>query len=112
MGRRVLRRHIWGYSVCLCPIKGALGLNELNALDVHHSWVFKANSDDYAISVNTCMLGRALAVQSVGLFAYGTHSATSLLIHSFVLTSHLATATKFVNSFKPGVPFERHRQTV
>ena len=29
MGRRVLRRHIWGYSVCLCPIKGAPGLNEL-----------------------------------------------------------------------------------
>ena len=21
MGRRVLRRHIWGCSVCLCPIK-------------------------------------------------------------------------------------------
>ena len=29
MGRRVLRRHIWGYSVCLCPIKGTPGLNEL-----------------------------------------------------------------------------------
>ena len=31
MGRRVLRRHIWGYSVCLCPIKGTPGLNELIA---------------------------------------------------------------------------------
>ena len=30
MGRRVLRRHIWGYAVCLCPIKGTPGLNELN----------------------------------------------------------------------------------
>ena len=30
MGRRVLRRHIWGYSVCLCPIKGTPGLNELS----------------------------------------------------------------------------------
>ena len=29
MGCRVLRRHIWGYSVCLCPIKGTPGLNEL-----------------------------------------------------------------------------------
>ena len=29
MGRRVLRRHIWDYSVCLCPIKGTPGLNEL-----------------------------------------------------------------------------------
>ena len=29
MGRRVLRRHIWGYSVCLCPIKGTPGLNEI-----------------------------------------------------------------------------------
>ena len=29
MGRRVLRRPIWGYSVCLCPIKGTPGLNEL-----------------------------------------------------------------------------------
>ena len=29
MGRRVLRRHIWSYAVCLCPIKGTPGLNEL-----------------------------------------------------------------------------------
>ena len=28
-GTRVLRRHIWGYSVCLCPIKGTPGLSEL-----------------------------------------------------------------------------------
>ena len=26
MGRRVLRRHIWGYSVCLCPLKSSPGL--------------------------------------------------------------------------------------
>ena len=26
MGRRVLRRYIWGYSVCLCPIKRTQGL--------------------------------------------------------------------------------------
>ena len=30
MGRRVLRRHIWGYSVCLCPIKRTPVLNELS----------------------------------------------------------------------------------
>ena len=29
MGRRILRRHIWGYSVCLCLMKGTPGLNEL-----------------------------------------------------------------------------------
>ena len=29
MGRRVLRHHIWGYSVCLCPTKGKPDLNEL-----------------------------------------------------------------------------------
>ena len=29
MGRRILRRHIWGYVVCLCPIKGTPGLKEL-----------------------------------------------------------------------------------
>ena len=29
MGRRVLRRHIRGYSVCLCPTKMTLGLYEL-----------------------------------------------------------------------------------
>ena len=28
MERRVLRRHIWGYSVCLCPTNRTLGLNE------------------------------------------------------------------------------------
>ena len=26
MGRRVLRRHIWGYFVCLCPIKRTPGV--------------------------------------------------------------------------------------
>ena len=34
MGRRVLRRHTWGYSVCLCPIKGTPGLNELRIIKV------------------------------------------------------------------------------
>ena len=33
MGRRVLRRHIWGYSVCLCPIKRTSGLYGLYGLD-------------------------------------------------------------------------------
>ena len=32
MGRRVLGRHIWGYSVCLCPIKGTPGLYELKSI--------------------------------------------------------------------------------
>ena len=31
MGRCVLRRHICGYTVWLCPTKGTSGLNELNA---------------------------------------------------------------------------------
>ena len=31
MGRRVLRRYIWGYSVCLCPIKRTPGLYGLAA---------------------------------------------------------------------------------
>ena len=26
MGSRIMRRHIWGYSVCLCPIKRTPGL--------------------------------------------------------------------------------------
>ena len=29
MGHRVLRSHIWGYSVCLGPIKRTPGLNEI-----------------------------------------------------------------------------------
>ena len=28
--RRVLRRHIWGYAVCLCPTERTPGLNELS----------------------------------------------------------------------------------
>ena len=32
MGRCVLRRHVWGYYVCLCPIKRTPGLNELISL--------------------------------------------------------------------------------
>ena len=38
MGRRVLRRHIWGYSVCLCPIKRTSGLNELNQQFNSYYW--------------------------------------------------------------------------
>ena len=30
MGRRVLRRHIWGYSDCLCSIKKTPGLSGLS----------------------------------------------------------------------------------
>ena len=33
MGRRVLRRYIWGYSVCPCPIKRTHGLYGLIFLD-------------------------------------------------------------------------------
>ena len=36
MGRRVLRLHIWGYSVCLCPINGMPGLNELKTVTQKH----------------------------------------------------------------------------
>ena len=35
MGRRILRRLIWGYSVCLCPIKGTPGLNEFSVKYQH-----------------------------------------------------------------------------
>ena len=47
MGRRVLRRHIWGYSVCLCPTKGTPGLNELSELrrDKKQSWGFSKRCD-------------------------------------------------------------------
>ena len=31
MGRRVLRCHIWGYSVCICAIKRTLCLNGLKS---------------------------------------------------------------------------------
>ena len=27
-------RHIWGYAVCLCPIKGTPGLNELSLINL------------------------------------------------------------------------------
>ena len=40
MGRRLLRRHIWGYSVCLCPIKGTPGLNELKRPFCVHLFIF------------------------------------------------------------------------
>lgn len=32
MGRHVLRRHILGYSVCLCPIKRMAGLYGLKSI--------------------------------------------------------------------------------
>ena len=37
MGRRVLRSSIWGYSVCLCPIKRTPGLYGLNTVDLQIS---------------------------------------------------------------------------
>ena len=36
MGRRVLRRHIWDYAVCLCPTKRTPGLNELSGVLQNH----------------------------------------------------------------------------
>ena len=34
MGRHILQRHIWGYSVCLCPIKRTPGLYGLIIIDL------------------------------------------------------------------------------
>ena len=45
MGRRELRRHILGYSVCLCPIKGTPGLNELRT-NVPLLAAFEGHSDN------------------------------------------------------------------
>ena len=52
------RRHIWGYSVCLCPVKRMPGLNELinsriNILLMHnrHSACVKSSSLDVCISL-------------------------------------------------------------
>ena len=39
MGRRVLRRHIWGYSVGLCPIKRTPGLYRLMSRKMGHTAV-------------------------------------------------------------------------
>ena len=47
---RVLRRHIWSYSVCLCPIKRTLGLYGLRhfafaQLAMQKFTIGKRNSD-------------------------------------------------------------------
>ena len=53
MGRRVLRRLIWDYSVCLCPMKGTPGLNELILVlnmvtqQLHIPW----NREGYSLSL-------------------------------------------------------------
>ena len=44
MGRRVLRRHIWGYTVCPCPTKGSPGLNELLARATTVEYTCKCHS--------------------------------------------------------------------
>ena len=38
MGRRVLRRPISGFAVCLCPIKRTPGLNKKKCLNARHNW--------------------------------------------------------------------------
>ena len=32
-------RSVWGFSVCVCPIKGTPGLNELRLVLVVESWI-------------------------------------------------------------------------
>ena len=57
MGRRDLRRHFWGNDVCLCPIKGTPGLNELSNLsDVIQSYDFAlyTQSKDCALYMPKC----------------------------------------------------------
>ena len=41
MGRRVLRRHTWGYSVCLCPIKRTPGLYGLTDVKKISTKIFR-----------------------------------------------------------------------
>ena len=40
----VLRRHKWGYSVCLCPIKGTLGLNVFITIQTNKSIIIHKES--------------------------------------------------------------------
>ena len=49
MGHGVLRRHIWGYTVCLCPIKRTPGLYELNPIVIN---VMATGSYNIDIHVN------------------------------------------------------------
>ena len=48
MGRRILPRHIWGYSVCLCPIKK----------DVRLTWAkSKSKMYDNSLYCKGCIIG-------------------------------------------------------
>ena len=40
MERRILRRHILGYSVCLCPIKKDVSLIWVNIHDVFSIYIY------------------------------------------------------------------------
>ena len=56
MGRRVLRRHTWGYSVCLCSIKGTPGVNELNCIvivKIMTDILLNADDRDKILTVST-----------------------------------------------------------
>ena len=64
MGRRVLRRHIWGYSVCLCPIKGTPGLNELI---IKPAFLLKSRAIAFLFSLDLGAVMQSLMVDSLSI---------------------------------------------
>ena len=83
IGRGILRRHIWGYSVCLCPIKGTLGLNESILL---RFFLHLKVTDSLAVS-NTILL-KLLTASSVQLNSCTSNEAIysdNLLIELLLL---------------------------
>ena len=59
MGRRVLRRPFWGYSVCQCPTKGTPGLYELRIVALFRR-------EDYVLKTVGIIEGSALVDTQTG----------------------------------------------
>ena len=94
MGRRVLRRHAWGYSICLCPIKGTTGLNELmlNGFAHHYNhfveptFIFRDIRSDYKDLFHLSL--KSLNVFELPAFIVNSLTVTDISqIHVFYLNT-------------------------
>ena len=97
MGLRVLRRHIWGYSVCQCPIKRTSGLYGLSILLVSVHVVFSGVFTSVGEEISDCSAikyllfcggwwGLSLLLEAFGWILYLTfHLTLTCVIECYVV---------------------------
>ena len=72
LGSRVLRRHIWGYTVCLCPTKWTPGLYELIERFTRNISAASWENQQFAYAKTKAQISFAVTAKLISAFVFAT----------------------------------------